>query len=105
MEIRNVKHKGFKRFIETGSLKGVKGLPSQYRDKFRDILTYLTEIDAIDEVYNLTNYKAHTLTGDRTGTISFHITGNWRITFKHDEETNEIYDLNYEDYHDKKRKR
>ena len=32
-------------------------------------------------------------------TYSFHVTANWRITFRHDTETNEIYDIDYEDYH------
>ena len=47
MEIRNVKHKGLRNFIEKGQ---VKGRPAPYLDKIRDIVGYLIEIESIDEV-------------------------------------------------------
>jgi proteic killer suppression protein len=37
------------------------------------------------------------LTGDRAGTWSISVSGNWRITF--DAAGDEIRDLNLEDYH------
>ncbi len=37
--------------------------------------------------------------GDRKGTWSPSITRNWRLTFRYDPKENEIYDLNFEDYH------
>jgi plasmid maintenance system killer protein len=30
---------------------------------------------------------------------SLSVTGNWRITFRHDAESGELYDMDYEDYH------
>lgn len=96
MEIRNVKHKGLRAFIEKGQ---PKGLPAQYVDKIRDIVTFLLDIEVIDEVFDLKKYKPHRLTGDRAGTFSFSVTPNWRITFRHDAKANEIFDLDYEDYH------
>lgn len=37
--------------------------------------------------------------GDRKGTWSLSVTRNWRLTFRYDLKENEIYDLNFEDYH------
>jgi toxin HigB-1 len=39
----------------------------------------------------------HQLTGDRAGTWSISVSGNWRITFNLDADT--VTDLNLEDYH------
>ena len=62
-------------------------------------MEFLFDIDNIDEVLDLQRYKPHLLTGDRAETYSFHVTANWRITFKHDVENDELYDVDYEDYH------
>ena len=67
--------------------------------KIRDIVGYLIEIESIDEVLTLTKYKPHRLTGDRAGYFALSVTPNWRITFGHDADDNEIIDLDYEDYH------
>jgi toxin HigB-1 len=96
MEIRNIKHKGLKNFIEKGQ---TKGLPPHYIDKISDIVGFLLDIEAIDEVFALTKYKPHRLTGDRAGEYALSVTPNWRITFGHDAEDREIIDLDYEDYH------
>jgi len=42
-------------------------------------------------------WKAHRLTGDCRGVWSLHVTPNWRLTLRIEE--NEICDLNLEDYH------
>ena len=67
--------------------------------KIADIMAFLIDMENIDEVFDLQKYKPHLLTGDRAGTFSFHVTANWRITFKHDAEESELYDVDYEDYH------
>ena len=76
-----------------------KGLPAQYVENIRDIVSFLSDIEDIDEVFDLRKYKPHRLTGDRVGTYSFSVTPNWRITFRHDPKANEVFDLDYEDYH------
>jgi proteic killer suppression protein len=48
---------------------------------------------------HLPSWKAHTLTGDRKGTWSLHVTRNRRLTFRVDTSENEIYDVDFEDYH------
>ena len=96
MEIRNIKLKGLTNVIEKGQ---TKGLPPQYLDKIGDIVGFLLDIEAIDEVFALTKYEPHRLTGDRAGAYALSVTPNWRIPFGHDAEDNEIIDLDYEDYH------
>ncbi len=96
MEIRNIKHKGLKNFVEKGQ---AKGLPSQQIDKIKDIVLFLLDTEDIDEFITFPKYKPYCLTGDRTGTYSMSITANWRLTFLYDVDENEIYDLDLEDYH------
>ena len=96
MEIRNIRHKGLRNFVEKNNSKG---LPQNYVAKIADIVAFLIDIESIDEVFDLQKYKPHRLTGNRAWTYSFHVTANWRITFRHDATTNELYDVDFEDYH------
>ena len=61
-------------------------------------MAFLIDMENIDEIFDLQKYKPHLMSGDRAVTYSFHVTANWRITFKHDTGTNVLYDVNYEDY-------
>jgi len=96
MEIRNIRHKGLRRFVEKNNSKG---LPQNYIAKIADIMAFLIDIGDINEVFDLQKYKPHLLSGSRTGTYRFHVTANWRITFRHDAQENEIFDVDFEDYH------
>lgn len=96
MEIRNIRHKALRRFVERNNSKG---LPQDSLAKIADIMIFLADMEAIDEIFDLRKYKPHLLSGERAGTYSFHVTANWRITFKHDAKENELYDVDYEDYH------
>ena len=96
MDIRNVRHKGLKAFIERGI---TKGLPAAQIGKIRDIVTFLIEAESLDEVFALAKYKPHRLSANRSGTFSLSVTANWRMTFSHDPESNEVADLDFEDYH------
>jgi proteic killer suppression protein len=49
------------------------------------------------ELRALPGWRAHQLTGDRKGTRSLHVTANWRLTFRI--ENQELVEVNYEDYH------
>ena len=39
----------------------------------------------------------HELKGERRGTGSVRVSGNWRVTFRFDGP--DVYEVNYEDYH------
>jgi toxin HigB-1 len=96
MKIRNVRHKGLRRFMETGS---ASGLPAAAAVKIRDMLSFLQDMAMADELRTVPSWKAHQLTGDRKGTWALHVTKNWRMTFQIDQTEIEIIDLDYEDYH------
>ena len=96
MKIRNVVHRGLRRFIQRND---PSGLPPAVVEKVRNILTFLQEMDDEQELRDVPSWKAHQLTGDRKGTWSLAVTRNWRITFGIDPTDQEIVDLDYEDYH------
>ena len=96
MKIRNVAHRGLRRFIQHDDSSGVA--PSVV-EKVRNILTFLQEMEDAQELRDVLSWNAHQLTGDRKGTWSLTVTRNWRITFKIDQAEGEILDLAYEDHH------
>ncbi len=96
MNIRNVVHRGLRRFIQRND---PSGLAPAVVEKVRNILTFLQEMDEIQELRDVPSWKAHQLTGGRKGTWSLTVTRNWRITFRIDSTEDEIFDLDYEDYH------
>jgi proteic killer suppression protein len=96
MKIRNVIHKGLRRFIEDDD---ASGLQPAVVVKVQRIVSFLQDMEQEDELRTVQSWKAHMLTGDRKGTWSLSVTRNWRMTFRIDREEIEIIDLDYEDYH------
>ena len=96
MKIRNVIHKGLRRFIEDDD---ASGLQPAVVVKMQRIVSFLQDMEQEDEIRTMQSWKAHMLTGDRKGTWSLSVTRNWRMTFRIDREEIEIIDLDYEDYH------
>mgnify|MGYP001353046016 FL=1 len=94
MQIYSVRHKGLKRFIEDDDDRGIR------RDlvgRVRNVLTVLMAATDMDGVQGPPGWRIHQLSGDRAGTWSISVSGNWRITF--DIEQGEIANLDLEDYH------
>jgi proteic killer suppression protein len=87
-------HKGLRRLYEEGS---AKGLSADTLDKLRKMLSFFDAMQNVEELRALPTWKAHLLTGDRKGTWSLHVSRNWRLTFRIDDD--EIVDMNLEDYH------
>ena len=96
MKIRNVVHKGLRRFIENDNTAAIQ--PSVV-PKLRRILSYLQDMEREEELWTVPSWKAHKLVGERKGVWSLSVTKNWRITFKIDQAAGEIVDLDFEDYH------
>jgi proteic killer suppression protein len=94
MRIRGFRHKGLRLLFEEDS---VRGLPTETVDKLRKMLAFLQDVSTVSEVRNVPVWKAHQLTGDRRGTWSLHVTRNWRLTFRIEDD--EIVDVDFEDYH------
>jgi len=94
VKVRSIAHKGLRRLYEDNSSKG---LSADTVDKLHKMLTFLDAMQDPQELRALPTWKAHTLSGDRKGTWSLHVTRNWRMTFRIEDD--EIIDLNLEDYH------
>ncbi len=74
-----------------------KGVPAACVKKLRRMLALLDAMESENELRNLSLWKTHQLKGDRKGTWSFHVTGNWCLTFSVAED--DLRDVNFEDYH------
>ena len=96
MKIRNVIHKGLRRFIEEDD---ARGLQPAVVGKIRRMVSFLQDMEKEGELHTVPSWKAHLLTGDRKGTWSLLVTKNWRMTFRIDQDEIVIIDLDYEDYH------
>lgn len=96
MKIRNVIHKGLRRFIEEDDTSGIQ---AAVVPKLRRMISFLQDMEREGELRTVPAWKAHQLSGDRKGTWSLFVTRNWRITFRIDSDEIEIIDLDYEDYH------
>ncbi len=91
--IRSFKHKGLARFFETGSKAGIQ---AQHAERLRLILAQLNAAVAPEDMA-LPGLRLHPLRGDRKGTWSVWVSGNWRVTFKFVGKDADVVD--YEDYH------
>lgn len=96
MRIRNIIHKGLRRFIDDDDPSGIQ--PAVV-EKLRRIISFLQDMERDDELRTVSSWKAHQLTGARKGVWSLFVTKNWRMTFRIDRQEIEIVDLDFEDYH------
>lgn len=91
--IRSFAHKGLERFILEGSKAGIQ---ARHASRLRLIPGRLGTAVAPKDM-NLPGLALHRLAGDRAGTWSVRVSGNWRITFRFVGRHVEV--VNYEDYH------
>jgi proteic killer suppression protein len=94
MIIRSVQHRGLLRLIENDDTREVR---TDLVKRLRNILAILISASDMNAVSGPPGWRIHQLKGDRAGTWSNSVSGNWRLTF--DIEQGEICDLNLEDYH------
>lgn len=94
MEIESIRHKGLRRFFETGNPKGIVGDTT----RLRKMLAFIDAAASLDELSVPPNYGLHALSGDRAGTWSMTITRNWRLTFRVNDQ-GALEDMDMEDYH------
>lgn len=91
--IESIRHRNLQRLYERGDRSGIG---ANLRDRVERILFVLDQAQTIEEI-NIPGYRLHPLTGNRQGTWSIRVTGNWRITFRF--EDGNVYDVDLEDYH------
>ena len=93
--IKSFKHKGLEKFFKTGSTKGIQAIHTK---RLRTILNRLNLIETIQDM-NFPSANLHMLKGDMKGLWAVTVQANWRITFEYDEETSNVYIVDYQDYH------
>ncbi|MEE8444903.1 MAG: type II toxin-antitoxin system RelE/ParE family toxin [Alphaproteobacteria bacterium] len=94
MDVVSIRHRGLRRFFERGE---ARGLSPDRVEKIRRIMTAIDNAATLDELDTMPGWRLHRLHGDRRGTWSISVSGNWRLTFRI--EDHQIFDLDLEDYH------
>ena len=87
------------RGAEIQKTTGIAIRAADFVEKIRNIVSFLQEIESIEELKLIVAWRAHQLSGDRKRTWSVTVTRNWRITFRTDDTDKAIVDLDFEDYH------
>ncbi len=96
MQFAGFRHKGLRRLYEDGTSKGV---PPAMADKLRKLLLALETAEDLGQLGRFPGWKLHPLKGELRGLWSLTVTGNWRLVFRYDEETNTACDIDLIDYH------
>jgi proteic killer suppression protein len=91
--IKNILHKGLKRFYEKGSISGIT---AAHQRRLSLILARLDAARCLQDM-NLPGFDFHPLTGPRKGEYAISVNKNWSITFKFD--GMDMIDVDYTDYH------
>ena len=91
--IQSFRHRGLRQLYERGD-------PSRIGADLLDRITLaLADLDAAGKPsdIDMPGYRLHPLRGDRRGSWSIAISGNWRVTFRF--EDGDAYDVDLVDYH------
>jgi proteic killer suppression protein len=94
VEIESIRHKGLRRYFETGNAKGLVGDVG----RLRKMLAFIDAAGTFDELMVPPNFGLHELVGDRKGQWSMTVTRNWRLTFGVNGD-GALIDMDLEDYH------
>ena len=87
------RHAGLRRFWERDD---ASRLNPAHRNRISRLLGDLEAAEMPSDM-DLPGLWLHQLTGNRRGTWSVRVSGNWRLTFRF--ENNEAVDIDLEDYH------
>lgn len=91
--IKSFRHKGLRRFFETGSTAGIQARQAK---RLRLQLAALDTAGTIEDM-DVPGFRLHPLRGQLSGRWSVMVNGNWRLTFEFRD--GDAYVLDYEDYH------
>ncbi|MCC5861050.1 MAG: type II toxin-antitoxin system RelE/ParE family toxin [Gammaproteobacteria bacterium] len=90
--IQSFRHKGLRRFFESGSVAGIQ---PHHAKRLRMLLAALDTARSIDDM-NVPGFRLHELKGKGGSRWSVWVNGNWRVTFEYRD--GHAYILDYEDY-------
>jgi proteic killer suppression protein len=91
--IRTFKNRNLKKLFEDGQAKGIEQSLISRLERRLDALDAATAPTDLD----LPGFDLHQLKGERRGTWSVKVSGNWRVTFTFKDR--DAYDVDLEDYH------
>ena len=93
--IKSFKHKGLEKFFSTGSTKGIQAI---HAERLSTLLFLLNTMNSLTDL-SAPSLRLHPLKGDMQGLWAITVQANWRITFEFDEESKNVYVVDYQDYH------
>ncbi len=93
LQAKRIKSSALKRFVKSGDASKIN---PKWLGKVRRLLGQLN-VAADPQELDFPGNGFHALGEDRKGTYSVTVSGNWRITFKWDNEG--PFDIDMEDYH------
>jgi toxin HigB-1 len=91
--IKTFRHKGLELFFKTGSVKGIQAAHASKLSLQLAVLNVAKSPDAM----KLPGWNLHPLRGELAGHWSVKVNGNWRMTFRFEQEDAILVD--YKDYH------
>ncbi|MFN2381963.1 MAG: type II toxin-antitoxin system RelE/ParE family toxin [Guyparkeria sp.] len=91
--IKSFRHKGVRRFFQTGSKAGIQ---AAHAARLARQLSALNQATGPDDM-NLPGWNLHPLRGRLEGHWSVTVSGNWRLTFLF--ENGDAILVDYQDYH------
>ncbi len=91
--IKSFRHKGLRKFFETGTTSGVQ---ASHAKVIRMQLAALDTAQAVEDM-DIPGFRLHPLKGQLRGRLAITVSGNWRLTFEFQD--GNAYVLDYEDYH------
>jgi proteic killer suppression protein len=96
MQLTRFRHKGLRQLHTEGNAKAV---PHAMADKLRKLLFALETAENLDQMCRFPGWRLHPLKGNLKDFWSLTVTGNWRLIFRYEEETNTACDIDLIDYH------
>ena len=91
--IQSFRHKGLKRFFETGSQAGIQ---PQQASRLRMLLAARDTAHTLEDM-DIPGLRLHQMKGSEQTRWSVWVNGNWRLTFEF--RGGHAHVLDYEDYH------
>ena len=76
--IQSIRHKGLRRFHETGNFGAIQ---PKHAKRLRMMLIALETAQVIGDM-DIPGFKLHALKGSERGRWSMWVSGNWRLTFE-----------------------
>jgi proteic killer suppression protein len=91
--ISSFRHRGLEKFFRTGSKAGIQ---PKHAARLRLQLFALDNAKTPSDM-NAPGWRLHALAGSLAGHWAVNVSGNWRLTFKFEDE--DALQVDYQDYH------